>query len=271
MGTIPELAAFDALIIDRIMTSGRTGAILMPCERNEQDEDRIQLHFVVKLRVNKANENGTRGSVNEAFCSLLAHYFDIKTPEPAIINIHPGLEKTTSNTQAAYWVKQSVGENFGSLFVPGAAVFNSNSLPVANIQQALNIFAFDVLVWNVDRTKSNPNLLETPSGLIAYDHDCALAYGLPKSMLNFKLDCTDFAQMNYTEHVLYRLLKGKPELNTTPFAVLLAGLSDWYLDAIVNEIPRSWQGAEIEHILRFLRHARDNAEAFEKKLQGVLS
>lgn len=94
---------------------------------------------------------------------MLAQFFNIYIPPPAIILIEEDLAKavaeTVSDPRRADIIKKSVGFNFGSSFVPNISSWPVDKhVPAVMRDDAARIFAFDALIQNPDRQFVNPNL-----------------------------------------------------------------------------------------------------------------
>jgi hypothetical protein len=114
--------------------------------------------YVVKLR----GAIGESGLLSELFASRLAGHFGLACPESAVITIDQGLVELVANTQPSHAarIRGSVGLNFGTKVLTGATIWPvDKAIPEAMWQAAVDIFAFDALVQNPDRSFNNPNLL----------------------------------------------------------------------------------------------------------------
>jgi hypothetical protein len=168
---IPRLMATQ---FSRFMESGRTRPALCSCE----DQSGAAMgEYVVKLRAGL--ETGESGLLRELIAARLARHFGIASPEPALIMIGQPLAELVASAYPAdaARIRDSVGLNFGTKVLHGVSTWPvDKSVPVAMLQAAVHVFAFDALIENPDRRYSNPNLLTKGDELFAYDHEMAFSF-----------------------------------------------------------------------------------------------
>jgi hypothetical protein len=246
------------------MTSGRTSPALCGCEG--------QLgvtagDFVVKL----CGTVQLRGLVSELLGAELATHFGISSPAPVLITLQPEMAELIgcSEPAKAELVKQSIGLNFGTQVLIG---FNTwpvdKQVPDTMRGLAVNVFAFDALLQNPDRTYRNPNLLTSGDAVMIIDHELAFSFlrDISPSTASWVLD----GQRYLENHVFYRQLKSKT-IDLTEFTARLRELSETVLDEIFADVPPEWNNVEDglrirEHLLAISDHAEDFAEQIRRFL-----
>lgn len=122
------------------------------------------------MKLSGAMETRARGPASELISSYLARHFGILRPDPAAVRLHPDLVKwlVVQRRDLAHIVSNSPGLNFGTRLL--------TDLPEAMVDSAAQIFAFDALIENDDRSRDNPNLLARGDDLFAIDHESAFAF-----------------------------------------------------------------------------------------------
>ncbi|HEX4031725.1 MAG TPA: HipA family kinase [Terracidiphilus sp.] len=246
------------------MTSGRTSPALCGCE-NELGA--TAGNFVVKLR----RTVQLRGLVNELLGAELATHFGISSPVSALITLEPKMAEliACSEPAKAEFVKESIGFNFGTQILIG---FNTwpvdKQVPETMRGLAVNVFAFDALLQNPDRTYGNPNLLTSGDAIMIIDHELAFSFlrDISPSTAPWVLDRQPYLE----NHVFYRQLKSKT-IDLTGFTARLRALSETVLDEIFADVPPEWNNEEDglkirEHLLAIRNHAEDFAEQIRRFL-----
>lgn len=248
------------------MGSGRNKPVLAQCEV-EGDRQTLIKDFVIKLR--ESREMTPLAFAKEIIAALLAQHFGIRMPEPALVEIPIEVSEGVINKVLKTRIAASVGLNFGTIYIDQSPIFRS--VVDKTVQEAINIFTFDMLIQNLDRKAKNPNLLETSAGLFIYDHELAFGFTDP-FMVKLKKgqDPWDFSANNVNDHVMWKPLQSKT-CNFDDFIHRLAGLSDELIEAICDAVPAEWRTDEIKVIANFLRAARTHAPRFKQSLQEAVS
>lgn len=258
------ISRLNAVSFLRFMSSGRTSPALCGCEDNAGSEAG---EYVVKLR--GAIRDG--GSANELISSLMAVYFGLACPAPAIIRMSPPLiqliaEFDPSKSQIS---NASAGLNFGSKALIGYSTWPvDNMIPEYLRQRAAEIFAFDALLQNPDRRFNNPNLFIKGDEFVVFDHELAFSFLLDvfPSSSPWILD----RQVYLRDHVFYRQLKSK-SLDLTGFTTALSNVEDSVLEGLFADIPQEWKNESGLRIQEHLISMRDHAEEFAEQVRRFLA
>lgn len=142
--------------------------------------------YVVKIFPDKEQPNYAP-LANEVYGSLLATQFDIRTPEIALIQLEPNFIMTLKED-----IKKRVLQNqsrlyFGSRYYEGYNQYVppkfSKTFDIGHLE---TIFAFDVLVRNVDRRVGKSNLLVKKGDYLAIDHE--LTFSMNKPFVEYEPD-----------------------------------------------------------------------------------
>jgi len=173
----------EETVIDRVtattfhqfMGSGRTSPAIFSCEMNAETRE-----YVVKLR--GGMERRESGLLCELYASMLAGYFGLSCPRPAVVIIEEDLGRAVlgrfdpKSTEGRV-LRGSIGLNFGTRFLVNLSIWPVDR-PVPSIMAApaMRIFAFDALIQNPDRKFNNPNLGSHDEDLFVFDHELAFSF-----------------------------------------------------------------------------------------------
>jgi len=245
------------------MTSGATSPALCSCE---DEFDNVAGDYILKLR----GFIQQTGSLRELLGNKLATHFDLPVPEPALITLEQTLADliASSDRSKAGIIKGSVGLNFGSKEAIGYNTWPvDKSISDSIWETAVNIFAFDALVQNPDRSYHNPNLLVSGDNLLIFDHEKAYSFLL--DVLPSPSPWLMNRQQYLSNHVFYRQLKSQT-IDLTGFTSLLTGLSDAAIGDIFAEVPTEWNNEDAQKIAQHLGTMRDHAEEFAEEVRRFL-
>jgi hypothetical protein len=137
------------------ISGGRNRPCLFSCLDREHYQE-----YVVKFH----NQLGV-GVICEFVAALLGQQLGLLIPPIAIVEISPRLVEAIPKAEIRELLTNTPGPHFGSLFQTGqySPIPTGFVLPDELMSQALDIFAFDMLIQNPDRSRNiehgNPNLL----------------------------------------------------------------------------------------------------------------
>lgn len=252
---------------DRAMINGRTGPILIAASTADGNEVDLVAKFTnePQLTVN--------GLVREAIAAMLAVDLQLPIPEPLLVRLDSMFIDAVEQVEPSVGVRlknaNSIG--FGSTKLPGGFGIWSfeRDVPDASLSQAADIFAFDCLTQNADRSKGSPNAMWNGTGFAIIDHELAfqiqgVLFWKPPWVVG---SLTDLAN----GHLFYRSLKGKP-LDLSGLRTRWASISDARLVEYDNALPQEWRTATttIQESLDFVRDVRDNIDAAMNEVQRTL-
>lgn len=261
------LSEVSATRFDRSMTNGRTGPVLMAAEDAHGNEVDLIAKFTNSphLTVN--------GLVREAIAAMLAVDLQLPIPEPLLVRMDPLFIDAVGQVDASVGarLKLAIPVGFGSTKLPGGFSIWSiaREVPASNLNQAAEIFAFDCLTQNADRSKLSPNVMWNGSDFAIIDHELAFQI---QGVLFWKppwesQSLTAFA----TSHLFHQSLKGKP-LDFQGLSARWTGISDARLVEYDSALPQEWRGASntIKESLDFVRDVRDNIASAMNEVQRSL-
>jgi len=122
---------------------------------------------------------------------------------------------------------------------------------------AAEIFAFDVLIQNLDRKRDNPNLLWNQNNIVLIDHERALTPILSWQtfiVVNLDLD-------RFYDHVLYSAISAK-DVDFERLVSVLESLTPAVLDGFFEQLPAVWRAEKALSVIRqYLQFVVDNRQA----------
>jgi hypothetical protein len=140
----------------------------MNVESHKKDE------YVAKLKVGETMDDSA--NLRELMAAFIAMEMDIPVIEPAVVEIRHEFVNTVHDPIVRKRLQDSIGLNFCSRYIPDYPTLTLAALPEKLIPFAQEIFAFDLLIQNLDRTKSKPNMLTNGEEIIALDHEKAFGF-----------------------------------------------------------------------------------------------
>jgi len=238
----------------------------MMCENS----DGGQIETVVKLY--SGNECTRKGLICEMIAALLARDLDLNVPEPFVVEIEPNFHVGIPDIDLAERFRNSQGANFGSRFL-GAGYMTwpqERSIPGSLMQDASDIFAFDMIIQNPDRRKDRPNLLRKCDELAIFDHEMAFSflYALVLGQYPWNGKGIAFAK----DHIFYDGLRGR-NVSMERIQGAFEAIDDHRLGIYMATIPGAWRNESrdtAERIQEYIKQARDNSKQLFKKIWEVL-
>ncbi len=114
-------------------------------------------------------------TAKELYANILAQEFDLKVPEPAIINVDKTIIDQLNKEKAYQKRNIRPGYYFGCEYIEGTLPY-SEDLHISNYDpwEIETIFAFDVLIRNFDRRTKKPNIIFKGKHFYLIDHDLSL-------------------------------------------------------------------------------------------------
>lgn len=252
------------------MLNGRTNPSLFTCRNCDgQCQD-----YVVK-------PCGQLGSniICEFLAALVGRYLGLPIPQIAIVEIDPHLIDVIPCSEAHRLLAGDDGPHFGSLHRTGgfAPLPVGFSVSEALFPQVLDIFAFDMLIQNPDRSNvpghGKPNLLCNGQEFIIFDHELAFSFvaAIGTTPLPWELRDLPFVR----HHVFYNHLvrhARNHDLSFDTFLSRIMDLSDPVLAEMIDAIPDNWRNlTKSGKIISHLGTARDHIKRFERGLLEALA
>lgn len=253
----------------REMSAARTRPGLFRCRTtNGREQD-----YVVKF-------HSRLGScvVCEFMAALLGQQLELPIPPIAFVEVDPRISPQVRDLELRQLLAEDQGPHFGSQFQTGGygSLPVDFSLPKTMTSQAADIFAFDMLIQNPDRTcepgKGKPNLLFDGGRFLVFDHELAFSFVLTVGPVSppWELRGLSFVR----SHLFYKQLARHAENDGVSFEGFLSRLkaiSDTFLGDMVSAMPENWRNPTMaDRIVAHLTTVRENIPSFERGLLEAL-
>lgn len=174
---------------------------------------------------------GRKVLVAEVITGELARALGMPVPELVTVELDPALAGGEPDPEIQELLRASDGTNLGVDFLPGALDFSPKSFTVDG-DFAGRVLWLDALVNNVDRSRSNPNVLHWHGRPQLIDHGSALVFHHDWSNAANAVDRAYAAD----DHVL---LGFGPDVDAADEA--LAGkVTSQLLQHVVEQVPEPW-------------------------------
>ena len=263
------LDGVTATRFDRRMTVGRTGPLLLSCERANGNQVEVVAKFAT------GPQFGPLSLMREALCAMLAKDLGLPVPECFVVAITPEFIESVATIQPelAKALRLGVPTGFGSAKLPPgySSWMPDRSIPKAMRASAVEIFAFDLLVQNADRRPENPNLQAYGNQLAIFDHELALMF---EGILFWQAPWVPGSLGSAgapDKHVLRRGLQGF-EHDLARLVGAWEAISDDRLAEYAAALPPAWTmpRASADAAIAFLRQLRDNVRLAAQEVLRVL-
>ena len=196
----------------------------------------------------------------------------LRTVQPVQVDISPEFRDLMRGRDEYGMVSRSIGRNVGSAFQQGFREFvNGRPLTAEEQEQARLIFAFDVLVNNVDRNVKKQNMLTNGQQVLLLDHE--LAFSFTKILrplrsatpwLLEEMDVRHWIQ----GHFFFPQLRGQ-QFDFTTLAPKLASLDGQFWQAARQHVPDDWLTPEFDDIEAYLSKVLTHVDEFTQELNRV--
>lgn len=273
------LLAWEAARYIRPLKSGRTSPLVLSCHRTVQDDAGtsrlIRQDFVVKAR--GLPEITDQSLFRELFGNLIAQEMGVITPTPALVELTPEFVQV-ANQQLARDpdlaprnVRLSPGTAVGTEHLGGglSPIGSVALLTEAQRKQAVQIYSYDLLVQNPDRTaKGKPNCATLGDQLIAFDFELCFSFLLVFTIGRQAQPWEVSKHGLGSEHLFHRVLRGE-QIDWEPIRTALGRLSDGQLARLCGMLPAPWQET-VQRVCTHLSAVRDHLPEFLIELQRSL-
>lgn len=171
-----NIATYNAFRFIGTLTGGTTRPWLIEVDTGSPYPEL----FVLKLFPDKFL-NQQSHIAHEIMGSLLAKEMDLPTPDVAFVKLSESFKSTVPPKQLLDLEQCSNELFFASRYFTSATEY-SDALQLRYLTKddIPSILAFDMLVYNIDRTKRKPNLLFSEKKFYLIDHEAAFAHANPE-------------------------------------------------------------------------------------------
>lgn len=262
--------------VGRINSGGST----FPWVINVLNEDGDVLPYVVKLFTTRQLEQGC-AVAKEVYGNVLAQQFELNVPEASLVLFEDIFLTTLSNEGRKELAKKDNRIKFGSLQMSGMPILNSTLGLLLKGYDVGTIFAFDYLIWNLDRGgfHDKPNILVNDDDFLLIDHEQIFPFAnetesSDKSFID-KFLAGDLCYQ-YERHIFYGYLKGlyKPR-KTYIFDTFLGYLNTLrvdILDSYAKQLEEYGQPVgNVPLIKSYLSSVKSHQDLFLRRLNQAIS
>jgi hypothetical protein len=144
-----------------------------PCIMSVMDEKGVPLEdsYVVKI----FRQHMLNHTCKEVYASFLAKHFELNIPESVLVEVSYTLIRELKKQEKYKNWEITEGVYFASKYIPNSRSF-TDIVPLRsyNYWELGNIFAFDVLIMNIDRQCENPNVIVKNQAIYVIDHELSM-------------------------------------------------------------------------------------------------
>jgi hypothetical protein len=170
------IETWEAESLEEVMTMGRTRPIVLNCERLNADGDVIrQRPFVVKCM--GLPEVIVSSLFREIVGNYIAQALGVLVPRAVLVNLEDDICSDLNRKLKPYNGNVLPGIGVGSEYLPQLAAFDPNaSRSQMEFEDALAIYATDLIIQNCDRRPINPNCMGLGGRYVAFDFESSLGF-----------------------------------------------------------------------------------------------
>jgi hypothetical protein len=159
----------------------------------------------------------------------LAQAVGIPVPIPRILNLTEAVVDPRLDPELNDLVRRSFGLNLGIDEVTAFEAYEPRHRDRIPAALRGSIYAFDLLLLNMDRTESNPNMVMTDAGVLCWDYAAAMEV---RMLIN---------RRSIDEQRFYPLLRQHPFFAAGPLPTLMWPVVDEpAIRSILKDVPASW-------------------------------
>lgn len=218
-----------------------------------------------------AHEMSIEASCRELIASFIAMELELHVAPPAIAIIHQEFVDAAikMNPQCSY-LSNCLDINYCCEFLPYTVITDRYKIPKSLSEDARNIFLFDALISNPDRTPDKQNMLTNGEKIVIFDHQKAFSFVLALFGGNktpWNLDQVD-AQM-LRQHYFFPHAQ-KTINDFSEFFDKLPLLTDDFWSIVPEYIPISWHNSQLVKIKETIRLIVSHREEFLESIKKVV-
>ncbi len=182
--------------------------------------------YVVKWN---GTAEGSITSVADWITTSLARLAGIPVPHTSLILIMPDLCQQPMDPEIKDLVFRSIGTNLAIEYLPMAIPFKPNQLQSIDENLRNKIFLFDLLMLNIDRVDSNPNMLFNNRDLFCIDFSASMSI---RELL---------IKRSFSEQSLLSLIRRHPFYSETISVEQIdCSINHDAVNKIVEKVPDEW-------------------------------
>lgn len=255
------LQTWNALRVEHIKQSGRTRPLVIECTGDAGERQTL----LVKAR--GLPEVDDLGLYCELLGNLIARELGLDTPQPSLVNLSQEFVTNANSFLRGSNLKLEIGLGVGAEYFSKDFSAISAFSPLANeqIESAVRIYAFDLLVQNPDRRRENPNCAVSDKRLIAFDFNLAFSFLLP--IFGERIESWEVSKLHTIRqnHLFFNQLRRRT-VDWQPFIKSVGSLTEERITEICEAVPPVW-GNHTSRICEHLLLAAEKHQELEFELQ----
>jgi hypothetical protein len=249
-----------------------SGGSTMPWKVLLLDEE-VQIEYIVKMFSEKATEQ-QHPVTKEVIGSLLATELGLFTPDIALVNFDEFFVDNVLDDKAReILTRKHSGLKFASRYQDGMSIFSpAKHKRHLRMYDLANIFAFDCLIYNIDRGRrpDKPNLLVEDDNYLLIDHEQCFPF-IDNEPAFYDLIMRKFGNSEldylYQQHLLYPIIKSYNFKSRdgifSEFEEYLTKLNvNKIRDTILDLHELNISTGQHDRLIDYLCYAKDNAHNF---------
>jgi hypothetical protein len=267
-----QIPIYTAIKVEKTSMSGGS---TLPSVMSVQDEvGNLVGRYVVKV-FKQTHIKQYQPTNKELYANILASEFDLEVPEPALVYVDRTIIKQLKKDNRYSNFDLREGYYFATEYLEDTSQLKVDIIYKLTDKATLeNIFAFDVLIKNVDRRVGKPNVMGWQGSVLLIDHELSL---------DIKKTFKDYLKLNAWKrfrfggehrHVLIDTLQVSKQGELWNFDSFLEYLQRMNLSKLFgcrDVLERTGNNTEdFEPIISYLTEIKNNPSAFQKLLQSLI-
>tara|TARA_R110001592_G_scaffold107223_2_gene300338 strand:+ start:247 stop:1062 length:816 start_codon:yes stop_codon:yes gene_type:complete len=254
---------------ERYIKTFGTGANQPILISGTEEKSGITDDYVVKL--NSSERMDETACLRELLACFMAMEMEIPIVEPVITNIEDEFISTLKGKDCYERVRKSKGINFATRFIKNGyqTLLPSNSLNTEQLEFAKNIFWFDLLIQNPDRTNTKPNMLTNGKEIVILDHELAYSFIMLIGGDSEPWIITREKWPEFSSLILSNKLN-KVVFSEAEIAEKISKLNNDFWQSVNKYIPDNWKNEMyINKIMNHINLVQENIHSFVLHIQNI--
>ncbi len=225
--------------------------------------------YVMKAR---GSGDGALGSIVDWVALRLGRRLGIPALSPLLIQVKPGFEQQAGDPEIRDLLGESHGKNLATRWIEDARTAVAADFDRLDLETRRDVFLFDLLLLNVDRTEKNPNAIVGPGGFRCLDFSAAMAL---RRLFSDEREATPRMLKEIRRNPLY-----EPGIDSEPFIDRLGTISKGDLVEAVSGLPLKWRTTVAPRIspkrfnrslVALLGELLGNTASLQRRLRALLA
>jgi len=215
--------------------------------------------YVVKW---KCTGEGPASPATDWIALRLAEVVGIPVPQSSCIIVEDALAVTTRHGELKDLIRRSAGVNLAIEYLSDGRAFTQNDIPSINTALREKIFLFDLLLLNIDRIDSNPNMLIANNTIYCIDFSASMEI---KFLLTENTVSEAALLQRIRRHPFYSDIVSMQSLNVP--ASIIQSIVDSVPDEWLNNIGNSPNDLRMKTIEGLATLFRNASATLERRLK----